>query len=112
MTFLNLILLQAAVDSTTVGKNGMTQMLIMLALVGVVFYFFMIKPQQKRQKQLKEMRENLKKGDAVITSGGIHGTVVKVTENDVIITIATNVEISVDKSCVFVGNNVAEVQRM
>lgn len=110
MTLLNFMLMQA-VDPAAAGKGSMIQMVIMLLLVGVVFYFFMIKPQQKRQKELQELRTNLKKGDAVITQGGVHGTVVKSTEKDIIIAVAENVEISVDKNCVYPVNDANEVRR-
>jgi len=57
---------------------------ILLGLVGVVFYFFMIRPQQKKQKETKKMQEDLKAGDAVVTAGGFHGKVVT-TEGDLVV---------------------------
>ena len=64
------VLLQAAAPAG--GNYGM---LIMMALVFVVFYFFMIRPQSKRQKEIKKQREAMKAGDSVVTSGGIYGKV-------------------------------------
>ena len=61
-------------------------------------YFLMIRPQKKRQKELKEYRDNLKKGDKVITAGGIYGTIAEVKENYVLLEVDTNVKIRVDKS--------------
>ena len=58
----------------------------------------MIRPQKKRQKELKEYRDNLKKGDKVITAGGIYGTIAEVKENYVLLEVDTNVKIRVDKS--------------
>ena len=55
---------------------------IPLILIFVIFYFFLIRPQQKKVKEHKFMVENLKRGDKVVTSGGIIGTVVRVMEND------------------------------
>jgi len=57
----------------------------MLVLVMVVFYFFMIRPQQKKQKELKNFRENIKAGDKVVTIGGVHGTILEVTSSTVLI---------------------------
>jgi preprotein translocase subunit YajC len=90
------ILLQAAAPAG--GNYGM---LIMMALVFVVFYFFMIRPQSKRQKEIKKQREAMKAGDSVVTSGGIYGKVKDVKETTVTIEIADNVRIKVDKNSVF-----------
>ena len=53
----------------------MANQLVMLVLIMVIIYFFMIRPQTKRQKELKKFRENLKVGDKVVTIGGIHGKI-------------------------------------
>lgn len=74
--------------------------IIFMVLIVAVFYFFMIRPQMKRQKEAKVFREGLKKGDKVITSGGIHGKILEVQENYVFIEIDTNVKIKVDKSTI------------
>ena len=55
---------------------------IPLILIFVIFYFFLIRPQQKKAKEHKQMTENLKKGDQIVTSGGIIGTVDRVMDND------------------------------
>lgn len=57
----------------------------MLVLMLVVFYFFLIRPQQKKQKELKAFRENLKQGDKVVTIGGIHGKILEITDTTVLI---------------------------
>ena len=54
------------------------QSLLMLGLMVLIFYFFMIRPQMKKQKELKNFRENLKAGDKVVTIGGIHGKILEV----------------------------------
>ena len=69
-----------------------------LILIIVVFYFFMIRPQMKRQKELKNFREGLSKGDKVITTGGIYGRIVEMDGNTVLVEVDTNVKIRVDKS--------------
>ena len=79
------------------GGGGLT-MLLMLALIFVVMWLFMIRPQQKRQKQLNEFRNNLSKGDKVVTVGGIYGTIVEVNDNKVLLEIDKDVKIKVDKA--------------
>ncbi|HOE37941.1 MAG TPA: preprotein translocase subunit YajC [Bacteroidales bacterium] len=73
---------------------------IFLVLLIVVFYFFMIRPQMKRQKEMRKFREGLQKGDKVITAGGIYGKIVEVQDNYLFIEIDTNVKIKVDKGSV------------
>ena len=69
-------------------------------LIIVVFYFFMIRPQMKRQKELRKYREALKKGDKVITNGGIYGKVAEVKEDFILVEIAENVKVKMDKSAI------------
>ena len=72
---------------------------IPLILIFVIFYFFLIRPQQKKVKEHKLMVENLKRGDKVITSGGIVGTIERVMDNDKVeVTISENVKVEVIKS--------------
>ena len=71
-----------------------------IILVFVVFYFFMIRPQQKKQKDLKKYREALQKGDSVVTIGGIHGKVTEVKDTTVTIKIGSGTEIKIEKSAV------------
>jgi len=73
----------------------------MMILIFVVFYFFMIRPQTKKQKELQAQREAMKKGDKVVTAGGIYGEIKEVQENTFIITIAKDVTIKVSKDSVF-----------
>ncbi|KJF42037.1 preprotein translocase subunit YajC [Draconibacterium sediminis] len=69
-----------------------------LLLIIVVFYFFMIRPQVKRQKETRKFRESLQKGDKVVTTGGIYGKVVKIEETAIQLEIAKDVVIKVDKN--------------
>ena len=79
------------------SNSGIGQF-IPLILIFVIFYFFLIRPQQKKAKEHKIMVENLKRGDQVITSGGIVGTVERVMENDKIeIEISENVNVEIVK---------------
>ena len=72
---------------------------IPLILIFVIFYFFLIRPQQKKVKEHKAMVESLKRGDKVITSGGITGTVERIIDNEKVeVQIADNVKVEVIKS--------------
>jgi len=71
-----------------------------LILIVVIFYFFMIRPQMKRQKDLKKFRESLTKGDKVVTTGGIYGKVMDIKDKAILLQIDDNVKILVDKSAV------------
>ena len=73
-------------------------MWIMLALVFVVMWFFMIRPQRKQQKELDNFRKSLKKGDKVVTIGGIFGTVVEIKEDSILMEVDNNVKIRVSKN--------------
>lgn len=67
---------------------------------GVIFYFMLIRPQRLKQKEMEKLINSLKTGDAVVTSGGIHGRVGSVKEKTIILKIADNVRIELDKSAV------------
>tara|TARA_B100001939_G_C16558710_1_gene453457 strand:- start:88 stop:375 length:288 start_codon:yes stop_codon:yes gene_type:complete len=72
---------------------------IPLILIFVIFYFFLIRPQQKKVKEHKSMVENLKRGDKVITSGGITGTIERIVDNDKVeVMIAENVKVEIVKA--------------
>lgn len=77
------------------GPSGLTW--IMLALIFVVMWFFMIRPQKKQQKELQNFRDSLKKGDKVVTIGGIYGTVVEIKEATVLIEVDNGVKMRVSK---------------
>lgn len=96
------ILLQADATTANGGAAGYSG-LIMMLLIFVVFYFFMIRPQTKRQKEIKKQREAMKAGDKVVTAGGIYGKIREVKDNAVIIEVADNVKIKVDKNSVYVA---------
>jgi preprotein translocase subunit YajC len=71
-----------------------------LVLIMVVFYFFMIRPQMKRQKDLQKFRSALQKGDKVVTTGGLYGRIVEIKDSIIFLEIAPNVKVKVDKSVV------------
>lgn len=99
---LDFILLQeAAAPAGAAGQQGGWTFWVMMILIFVVFYFFMIRPQQKKQKELQAQREAMKKGDKVVTAGGIYGEIKEVQDNAFIVTIAKDITIKVDKGSVF-----------
>jgi len=71
-----------------------------LVLIVVVFYFFMIRPQMKKQKELATFRNSLEKGDKVVTTGGIYGKIVEMKDNTVLLQVDENVKIRVDKAAI------------
>ena len=96
---LNLILLQDVAETAQQGNQW--SFWIMMILIFVVFYFFMIRPQTKKQKELQKQREAMKKGDKVVTAGGIFGEIKEVQDNALLITIAKDVTIKVSKESVY-----------
>ena len=97
---LNLIFLQAAEGAAQQGNQW--SFWIMMILIFVVFYFFMIRPQTKKQKELQKQRESMKKGDKVVTAGGIYGEIKEVQDNAFLITISKDVTIKIAKESVFI----------
>lgn len=73
---------------------------IMIILMFVIMYFFMIRPQRKQQKELEKFRSELKKGDKVITAGGIYGTVAEIEERTILLKVDGDVKLRVDKSSI------------
>ncbi len=80
------------------AKGGAFGMFLPMILVFVIFYFLMIRPQAKQKKKHQELVKNLKKGDEVVTTAGIHGKVVGVTDSIVTLEIAENVRIKLDRA--------------
>ena len=85
-------------DATATPDNTMN--IIFIVAIFVIFYFFMIRPQNKKRKQLNEMRESLKKGDAVVTVGGIHGKITEVKDTTVVVSVDANTKLKVDKTSI------------
>jgi len=92
---INSILLQASP-----GASGGIMQIVMMVGIIAVFYFFMIRPQQKRAKEQKLMIENLKEGDEVVTIGGLHGKVHSVDEKTITLTLDKSVKLTFDKSSI------------
>lgn len=74
--------------------------LIFLVLIIVVFYFFMIRPQVKRQKELTNYRNSLKKGDKIVTTGGIYGKIAEIEDHAIIIEVEDKMRLKIDKNAI------------
>jgi preprotein translocase subunit YajC len=84
----------------TAGSANPLVSLLPLVLVFVVFYFFMIRPQMKKQKELTKYRDSLQKGDRVVTTGGLYGKVAEVKDNIVMVDVGGDIRLKIDKSAV------------
>ncbi|MFA5156387.1 MAG: preprotein translocase subunit YajC [Candidatus Omnitrophota bacterium] len=71
-----------------------------LVLIFIVFYFLLIRPQKKQEKERQKMLNALEKNDQVVTSGGIHGTIVNIKERSVTLRVDDNVKIEVERNCI------------
>ena len=91
------VLLQAPAGAA----GGGSMMWIMLIAMFVIMYFFMIRPQNKKQKEIANFRKNLEVGQSVITAGGIYGKIKEIEDNAVIVEIASGVKIKVDKNSIY-----------
>ena len=106
-SLLNIILMAPAEG----GKSNPGSFYIMMLLIIVVFYFFMIRPQVKKQKEMRNFRDALKKGDKVITTGGIYGKINNISENIITIDVGNNVIIKVDKNAILKDNTDLQAQQ-
>lgn len=91
-------ILMAAPQTEGQGSGNFLLSLLPILLIFGVFYLLLIRPQQKKQKSHMEMLNALQKGDKVITSGGLKGTVVGVKDNEIVVRIAKEVTVEVEKS--------------
>jgi preprotein translocase subunit YajC len=91
------VLLQAGGAAPGGGQSGM---FLLLGGFIIIFYFFMIRPQQKKQKDQKKFTEGIKKGDMVVTMGGIHGKVVATEKDSVLLEIDRGTKMKIEKSSI------------
>ena len=106
---LTTILLQAAGGAAGQGGSSLT-FWIMMILIFVVFYFFIIRPQTKKQKELQKQREAMKRGDKVVTAGGIYGIIKEVSDTTFLIEISRDVIIKIDKGSVYASAEDAQTE--
>ncbi|HIT47649.1 MAG TPA: preprotein translocase subunit YajC [Candidatus Cryptobacteroides merdipullorum] len=93
-------MITTVLQATGQNAGGAASMWIMLILLFLVMWLFMIRPQRKQQKALEEMRKALKKGDHVVTAGGIYGVICDVDERTVLIKVDGEVKLRVDKNSI------------
>ena len=99
MNFLSIIAM--APQSGQGGAGGsMVTTLIMFGLIFFIFYFMILRPQQKRQKERQRLLSEMKKGDKIITAGGIHGKIAGIKDNTVILEVDTDTKIEFEKSAI------------
>ena len=82
------------------GTAGLISSLLPFLLIILVFYFLILRPQQKRQKEKQRLLNSVKKGDKIITSGGIHGTVEGIEDNTVLVKISDNAKVKMERSAI------------
>ncbi len=81
------------------GQRFLSQLLLILAFV-LIFYFLLLRPQQKRQKQVQTMLKDLKNGDRVVTTGGLYGQILGIKDDVVVLKIADDVKVECAKSAI------------
>lgn len=97
---MQLLLILAAAQQAEGGTFGAFGMLVPLVLIFIVFYLFIIRPQKKREDKRKAMIAAVRKDDKVVTAGGIHGIVTKVDDSSVLMEVASNVKLRIEKSAI------------
>ena len=99
-----LLFAQPPADGESSGGTNYS-FILMLGAIILVFYFFMIRPQQRKQKQVQNFRETLKRGDKIVTIGGIHGKITDVQEGTFIIEVEDGTKLRIEKAAVAVDPN-------
>ncbi len=82
------------------GGGSFVTTMIMFGLIFVIFYFMILRPQQKRTKEREKMLSEIKKGDKVVTSGGMHGKIINIDEKTVLLEVDDNVKIKFERSAI------------
>lgn len=110
MTLFAITPLQAA--GAPAAGGGQLGFWVMIIALFAIMYFFMIRPQRKKQKEIEKFRNALHVGQDVITAGGIHGTIRQIDETTNVVTleIAKEVKIRIDKACIYANSAAAEQQ--
>jgi preprotein translocase subunit YajC len=101
VTLASILAFMAPAPGDGAGAGGsMFSTLIMFALIIGIFYFMILRPQQKRQKERQKLLDALKKGDKIVTAGGLHGTIAGLDEKTVLLQVADNVKMKFDRSAI------------
>ena len=82
------------------GGGGLISTLIMFGAIFLIFYFMIIRPQQKRSKERDKMLSNLEKGDKIVTNGGIHGIIAGLEEKTALVQVGDNIKLKIERSAI------------
>lgn len=82
------------------GGGGLVSTLIMFGAIFLIFYFMIIRPQQKRAKEKEKLLSNLEKGDKVVTNGGIHGVIAGLEDKTALLMVSENTKIKIDRTAI------------
>ena len=94
-------LMTVFLQAPAAAPGGGSMMWILLIAMFAIMYLFMIRPQNKKQKEIANFRKSLQVNQKVITAGGIHGVIKEINDNDIVLEIASNVRIRIDKNSIF-----------
>jgi preprotein translocase subunit YajC len=108
MTNLAFLFFMQPAGSSAAGQSNPFISFLPLILVFVVFYFFMIRPQMRKQKEMTNYRSSLKRGDKVITTGGLYGRVHEVRDNYVMVDVGGDIKLKIDKNALLKDPTVDE----
>ena len=97
---MNLLIAMAPQGGSGAGGGSMVSTFVMFGAIFLIFYFMIIRPQQKRAKEREKLLSSIEKGDKVITSGGMHGTVAGVEEKTILLQVTENVKLKIERSAI------------
>ena len=97
---MNLLIAMAPQGGSGAGGGSMISTFVMFGAIFLIFYFMIIRPQQKRAKEREKLLSSIEKGDKVITSGGVHGTVAGVEEKTILLQVTENVKLKIERSAI------------
>lgn len=103
---MNLIFLQQAPG----GMESILSSIVPFLLIIVIFYFLILRPQQKRQKERAKLLESIKRGDKVITAGGIHGTIEAIEDKTILVKVSENVKMKMERSSITTIIGVTDIE--
>ncbi|MBK8553921.1 MAG: preprotein translocase subunit YajC [Ignavibacteria bacterium] len=103
---MNLILLQQAPG----GMESILSSIVPFLLIIVIFYFLILRPQQKRQKERAKLLESIKRGDKIITAGGIHGTIEAIEDKTILVKVSESVKMKMERSSITTIIGVTDIE--
>lgn len=104
---INTVYAQEAAPTAKAGPLGAVGQFLPIIIIFAVFYFLLIRPQQKQQKAIRKMIADAKKGDEIVTNSGLHGKIIEVKDDFIMLQAANNVALKMDRSCILKIKNYA-----